>query len=197
MNLVSGQFYHIYNRGNNSKPIFFGRENYIFFLKKVRTHLFPFMDIIAYCLMPNHFHFLIYIPENSSGDSKSPDEEISKKVTDGIAVILRSYTRAVNKSKNWTGSLFAHKTKCKHLINNVGNYPFVCFHYIHQNPVKAKLASQMEDWEFSSYLDYAGIRNGSLCSFEKAYRFLEIPEHKDQFIALSKRVVVSYQVSLD
>lgn len=57
--------YHIYNQGNNKQIIFPEERNYIFFLKKVRKHLLPCVDILAYCLMPNHFHFLIYTNEKS------------------------------------------------------------------------------------------------------------------------------------
>ena len=47
-------------------------------------------------------------------------------------------------------------------------YPQACFNYIHQNPVKAQLAVRPEDWEFSSYPDYCGARNGKLINKERA-----------------------------
>jgi len=52
--------YHVYNRGNQQQILFFERANYLFFLKKVRKELLPYTEIINYCLMPNHFHFLLY-----------------------------------------------------------------------------------------------------------------------------------------
>ena len=51
--------YHIFNQGNNRQPIFFQERNYYFFLEKMKTHLLPYGDIIAYCLMPNHFPLAI------------------------------------------------------------------------------------------------------------------------------------------
>ena len=57
--------YHVFNRGNNREKIFYNNENYIFFLKKIRKHIFPFCEILAYCLMPNHFHFLIVTNEKT------------------------------------------------------------------------------------------------------------------------------------
>lgn len=65
MHLIAGEFYHVYNRGNNKQPIFFKDENYLFFLKKMREQLLPCSDIVAYCLTPNHFHLLIQANEQS------------------------------------------------------------------------------------------------------------------------------------
>ena len=60
MQFESNHIYHLFNRGNNSQRIFFQRDNYLFFLQKIRTHILPFADILAWCLMPNHFHLMIY-----------------------------------------------------------------------------------------------------------------------------------------
>ena len=57
--LESGCFYHIFNRGVNSKMVFLSDENFSFFLRKVKLYLIPYFDIYAYCLMPNHFHLLL------------------------------------------------------------------------------------------------------------------------------------------
>jgi REP element-mobilizing transposase RayT len=54
-------YYHIYNRGINSGKIFSTEENYLFFLSKFATYLNPVCDVFAYCLMPNHFHFIIKV----------------------------------------------------------------------------------------------------------------------------------------
>ena len=43
------------------------------------------------------------------------------------------------------------------------NYAYIAFHYIHQNPFTAGLVFKLEDWKYSSYFDYAGLRNGTLC----------------------------------
>ena len=62
--LCSGEFYHLYNRGNNREPIFFERENYLFFLRQLRQYLLPVLDVTAYCLMPTHYHLLVQIKAN-------------------------------------------------------------------------------------------------------------------------------------
>jgi len=63
MNLEKGYLYHIYNQGNNQRQIFFNRDNYIYFLKKIKTYITPYADILAWCLMPNHFHLMVLVNE--------------------------------------------------------------------------------------------------------------------------------------
>lgn len=58
---VENNYYHIYNRGSNRAQIFFDEENYLFFLKRWREYVYPYVDVIAYCLMPTHYHFLVRI----------------------------------------------------------------------------------------------------------------------------------------
>ena len=106
-----------------------------------------------------------------------------KKLNNSIATMLSSYTRAINLQQKRTGSLFREGTKAVELGNieseklkyqkrNVNATGIAqnldegqlqaCFGYIHKNPVKAGLAKQITDWEFSSACDITGIRKGSL-----------------------------------
>ena len=62
-------FYHIYNRGVNGEVIFKSNRNFDFFLKKVEEYLIPVCEIYAYCLLPNHFHFLVRIKSESELES--------------------------------------------------------------------------------------------------------------------------------
>ena len=187
MKFEKGYIYHIYNQGNNRQKIFFNRDNYLFFLKKIKVHITPYSDILAWCLMPNHFHLMVLVNGttiNSSDDSKSSDElKKQQTLNQSLAIMLRSYTRAINKQYNLTGSLFRQKTKaeCLNCPNSITpsfyntefttqiqvdcperQYSQVCFDYIHQNPVKAGLVKTETAWEFSSAQDYVGIRNGTL-----------------------------------
>lgn len=126
--------YHVYNQGNNKQPIFFERENYLFFLKKMRKHILPHADILCYCLMPNHFHWLL-VPKTAGVIDgtvpklirKTEEEELSatlevsanriapkqKRLNQEIATLLSSYTKAINKRYGRSGSLFKSKTKAK------------------------------------------------------------------------------------
>jgi hypothetical protein len=53
--------FHVYNHGNGDDLIFRENENYLFFLERFRVYITPVADIYAYCLMPNHFHFLLRV----------------------------------------------------------------------------------------------------------------------------------------
>jgi hypothetical protein len=99
--------------------------------------------------MPDHFHFSVLI--------NSDDIVIIKK---NIGIFLSSYTKAINKSLSRVGSLFQQHTKTK-LIDSEKNLLSVIA-YIHQNPKRKNLVSNLADWEFSSYQDYIGLRNGTL-----------------------------------
>ena len=172
MNFNPYNLYHIYNQGNNREVIFRHREDYFIFLKEMQLLILPNCEIIAYCLMPNHFHLMVYTDERVERMIKQGGLIIDP-VTNGIRKLLSGYARIINKKYNRTGSLFRQKTKSKLLTeenivsDSPGNKPDYCsncFHYIHQNPWKAGLVKRLEDWEFSSFRDYAGLRTGYLCN---------------------------------
>jgi putative transposase len=100
-----------------------------------------------------------------------------------IGIMLASYTRAINNQILSSGSLFRQETKAINIskpesvtsawFNSLGltyinaqnperQYPNICFNYINKNPVKDGLVQKPEDWEFSSFLDITGRRNGKL-----------------------------------
>lgn len=183
MKLLPENIYHIYNRGNNKQKIFFTKKNYLFFLQKVKAELKPISDIICYCLMPNHFHFMLSTFNNFD------DEKFSA----GFRILLSSYTKAINIQEKRSGSLFQQnsKAKCLTALTNYksNNYGLVCFNYIHQNPVKAGFVTKLGDWEFSSFRDYAGMRNGTMCNKDLAFELLGIPCSKEGFMKLSNEMI--------
>ena len=202
MKFEKGYIYHIYNQGNNRQKIFFNRENYLFFLKKIKTHITPYADILAWCLMPNHFHFLVLVNKISLSLDKERlsvslrhTESKSQTFNSSIGAMLMGYTKAINKQQNRTGKLFREATKaeCINCPNGIApsfyntefvtkilashpemQYPQICFEYIHQNPVKARLVKIETDWEFSSARDYVGIRNGTLVNKQIAQKYIKI-----------------------
>ena len=181
MYFEKGHLYHVYNQGNNRERIFFQSKNDHFFIKKFRREMYQYLDILAYCLMPNHFHFMVHVKS-----SDIPQDKYNSIIVKNFATVLRSYTRAINVQENRTGSLFRTKTKSKSLVENEStkyikgsppsrnNYAYYCFHYIHRNPVKAGLVKRMEDWEFSSFRDFAGLRDDTFCNKQLAFEIVKL-----------------------
>lgn len=168
MQIQADQLYHIYNQGNNKETIFRERDDYLSFLNFFREKAAPHCQVVNYCLMTNHFHFLI----NATQASAIPVMLGSVKSTalaNGFRMLCGTHAHAFNRKYNRSGSLFRQKTKAKLLETCDADYPFTCFHYIHQNPVRAGLCEKMEDWEFSSFQDYCGLRNGSVANKGLAY----------------------------
>lgn len=163
--------YHVYNRGNDRQPIFFSRANYLFFLQKVRDSIRPHCELLAYCLMPNQFHFLLLATADALKTKLIGGVE-KNVLSEGFKSVLSSYTQAINRQEGRTGSLFTQNTKAKELSGP--DYGFTCFQYIHQNPARAGLVKRLEDWEFSSFQDYAGLRNGTLCEQLRAKSLLDL-----------------------
>ncbi len=143
-----GKFYHVYNRGNEKKDIFFERENYLFFLRRLKQGVEKWGAlVVGYCLMPNHFHLML-------------QESAEANITNLMLSLQTSYAKAINKRYNRVGHLF--QGPFKNILIDKTEYLVHLSRYIHQNPALAGLVRLPEEWEFSSYRDYLGIRNGSL-----------------------------------
>lgn len=197
MQYIPHQLYHIYNQGNNRQVIFPEERNYDFFLQKTHSELSPYVDFLCYCLMPNHFHFLVYTQEAACqpSNAKRPftlanmqipqqNPHFQQNLSKAIGTLLSSYTRAINKQEGRSGSLFRNRTKVKdgwieenrsilsqghqRLFKPGAGYAKNCFQYIHQNPVKAKLVRRAEDWPYSSAGTYAGLTSSQICNLELA-----------------------------
>ncbi len=128
-------------------------------------YLSPFVDVYAYCLMPNHFHFLIRVKEPCQTSEVFKTSEVyeqrgSKKLTPlekAFKDFFISYAKGINKAYNKTGSLFQSKFKKKEIVDS--SYFTSIIQYIHANPIKAKLCNNYKDYKFSSYTAIIGTGN--------------------------------------
>lgn len=139
MKIEEGCCYHIYNRGNNKGKIFFEDRNYIFFLKQFKNYVSPHIDLFAYCLMPNHFHFFIRVNDQLNFEK-------------GIKNMFISYVKAINITYNRVGGLFQGRYKVKKAESDP--YFTKLITYIHQNPLLSGLVSKMEDYKYFSFRAY-------------------------------------------
>ena len=103
------------------------------------------VEIIAYCLMPNHYHLLVCLNSDDLARVMQP--------------FALSYSKAIAKRFGRTGTLFQGPFKSRLVDKN--EYLLHLSRYIHLNPVFAGLAAKPEDWEFSSYRDYIDLRSGT------------------------------------
>ena len=186
MRFEANLLYHVYNRGNDGLQLFYEPDHYHFFLRKMRHSLLPHCQLLAYCLMPNHFHLLLQPNAGGAADGEA-SSTTRQPLTRGLATLLSSYTQALNPRLQRQGALFQPKTKSKLLA--AAPYPLTCFHYIHQNPVRAGLSASLADWPYSSYRDFAGLRNGTLCDQELAAALLDLPTSRPQFVTESAQAL--------
>ena len=175
--LEQNQFYHIYNRGNNKTTLFYNPENYRYFLEKYVKYMAEYIDTFAYCLLPNHFHFLIKVKSISDlpdlkgqltkekepqlaksqrlgkfkpiNDNKNND--ISKMISNQFRLLFMSYAKAINKQENLKGSLFQKIFRRKRIDDS--DYLHRLVGYIHKNPLHHNIFNSIEKYRFSSYSD--------------------------------------------
>jgi putative transposase len=149
--------YHFYNRGAHRLSIFQEEDNYLFVLHKMKHYCRTLaLTPIAYCLMPNHYHWLI----RQDGEHRA-----------GLLPqrVFNSYTKAYNKRYGHSGTLFEGNYKVVHVQDEV-HLLHLC-RYIHANPVKDGLVASLVDWPYSNYPEWVNIRDGTLVdrSFIRAY----------------------------
>jgi len=179
--LYPSNFYHIYNRGNNKENIFKTEDNYRFFLEKWQSYLNNVVNVWSYCLMPNHFHFLIKIRSKeiiSAHYDVSNFESISHLISNQFRRLFISYTKSFNNVFSRTGSLFQKPFKRVQIGSQ--NYLLTLIHYIHHNPIHHKFTNSYEEWNFSSY---NSIISNSPTEIERA-KVLNIFGGKDKFVEL-------------
>jgi len=184
--------YHVYNRGNNKRQIFFDERDYAVFLSFLKfallsdenmqaTHeiertlltendkynlrrlgLRGKLELVSYCLMPNHFHLQFFQYD-----------------IDAITKLMRSiatgYTMYFNKRYGTSGSLYQGVYKASK-INTDGYWSHIS-RYIHLNPVD--LDADFRHYEYSSYKYYSGKATAEWVTPEKGMQGLSTKQYED------------------
>jgi len=171
--LVNNEIYHIFNRGVNKADIYFQEPDFrrfylsaIYYLDhstKYSRHLSDpgsdmngqgrneqaRVEVIAYCLLPNHFHFLMKQLKDGG-------------ITSYIRHLCNAYSHYINKKNDRVGPLFQGKFRSVHIGNSDQLYHVS--RYIHLNPLVSKLTNNLENYKWSSYLTYARGSEDKLCN---------------------------------
>ncbi len=171
MRYLDEHYYHVHNRGAHKQPLFFSSENYLHcltLLKKYKTRYA--VSIIAYCLMPNHYHLLL---RQDSGGS----------ISRFIQTTFNAYAQAVNKQRNHSGTLFQGKAKA--ILVDSDEYLIHLSRYIHLNPINLHPSEGSQvglNWDFSSYKEWIGTRNGTLVDLSLRDLYFKTGKDYKQFV---------------
>ncbi|MXO03670.1 transposase [Flavobacterium sp. HBTb2-11-1] len=151
----TGQYYHVYNRGNNGENIFIEERNYNYFLEKLKKYILPIADVYAYCLLKNHFHIVLRIK-----DKIDIPEKFKEKIHLPFSNLFNSYSKSINKAYNRTGSLFQEHLQRNRIENE--EYLKQLILYVHLNPVKHKFSKDFQSYRQSSYRSYLSDKPSSI-----------------------------------
>ncbi len=178
-------YYHLFNRGVDKRKIFLRFGYYLRFLKTVRSilntgsatprvisnqglALKSKIHILAYCLMPNHYHFLI---------KQTQDEG----VTEFMHRLNTSYTMYFNLNNKRTGRLFEYTFKAKTVSSD--ELLLHLSRYIHLNPVIAGIVEKPNEWRWSSYQEYFDIESHPICEINEILSYFSSRDDYKQFIS--------------
>ncbi len=165
--LVEDSYFHIYNCGNNKENIFLEDKNYTYFLSLLKKYIVPTSNIMAYCLLKNHFHLLVKTRENIE----------EKKISQSFSNFFNSYSKSINKSYGRSGSLF--KDRFSRIKVDNEDYLKRLIIYIHLNPEHHAFVSDFKLYKHSSFLSLISSKPTLLLRKEVISLF----EDKDNFIA--------------
>ncbi|MBI2036457.1 transposase [Candidatus Microgenomates bacterium] len=199
---INNEIYHVYNRGVAKLPIFYNQKdkrrlidvvNYYQFqgpkpqfsqirrFKQLNFEKSPkIIEILCYCLMPNHFHFLL---------RQLKDNGISEFMNK----VGNSYTKYFNTRHERVGPLLQGQFKAVR-IEDDDQFMHVS-RYIHLNPVASYLVKDPKEYQWSSYLDYISLRNDGMCVKEPILSMFRIGYKKSleaiDYLLIDLPVVVS------
>lgn len=137
VSLEENYYYHIYNRGINGCTIFGSIDNYDHFIRLFKKHLIPEISVLCFCLIRNHFHFIVRIGC------------IDRKASQKFSNLFNAYAKYYNRQNRRTGSLFERPFKRKCILDE--NYLKQLILYVHTNPIKHEVCDEFQNYPYSSY----------------------------------------------
>jgi len=138
---VGNMIYHVLNRGNNKATIFENEECYALFKNILIKALKKYnMRILGYCLMPNHWHLILY---------PRLDRDLSKF----MKWLTTTHAYYYRKISNTSGNGHVYQGRYKSFIVDTDAYLIQLYRYIERNPVRAGLVKKSEYWKWSSLSD--------------------------------------------
>jgi REP element-mobilizing transposase RayT len=159
--LLPEETYHIYNKTVGKERMFKTADDYGFFLQKAMQFMLPVCDIYAYCLLPNHFHFLLKI-KAVEVLQKMGKENSHTLVARAFTNFFISYAKSYNAAHHRTGRLFLQSFK--RILVDSDDYFLNLIGYIHRNPLHHGVVTNFDEWKYSSYPIYL---NGTKTSIQK------------------------------
>ena len=154
-------YFHIVNHSVDGRELFYDSGDYKTYLNFFKQELDYKVIVIAYCLMPNHFHLLLRQNE-------------SEAITALLEKTHKKYARYYNKKYDRKGRIF--RSPLNHIETQTDTYLLNACAYIHGNPVQAGLVNFPEDWEYSNFREYLGMRKGTLYSEQFLMDYIVNPE---------------------
>ena len=143
-----GNWYHVFNHARGNDNIFDSEKEYQLFLNLTSKYIGEIAQIYAYCLMPNHFHFLVKIREIIL-PPKFNEKHESDYISHQWGTLQNTYTKKKNYRTGKRGGIFCQSIN-RNLITSE-EYLQMAIVYIHNNPIKHGFCSSANKWKYSSY----------------------------------------------
>ncbi len=159
------KIYHYYHHAVGNDNLFFQERNYTYFLQKYAEHLHGIFETYCYCLLPNHFHFLVKVRQLSELEQpllhlNQSKMRLSDKLAHKVGSFQSAYAKAISKQEDRRGALFVQSFGRKEITTP--NYFRRAVHYIHKNAVHHGIVRDMGDWPHTSYHSYLSSKHSRL-----------------------------------
>ena len=165
--LAPGILYHVIVRGNQKQKTFLRDSDYQAYLERLGRYRRRWgVTVYAYCLMPNHVHLLV--------------ETGSQPLSRFMQGLQQSYTQYFNRKHRKVGHLFQGRYKA--IVCERDEYLLILIRYIHQNPVRARMVSKIEEYGYSGHQEYAQGRVSEVIDPRRVLEMLDGPRGYRRFV---------------